>query len=85
MAGLGHPRLAHVSIKRRGCPRRRRAKRRRSSNGYARAPVDAAGIAANFRKTRTLEETISNVLESLYRLGHVSIKDGKTFEIRRAA
>lgn len=51
----------------------------------ARGPVDAAGIAANFRRTRNLEETICNVLESLHRLGHVLSKDGKTFEIRRAA
>ncbi len=51
----------------------------------ARGPVDAASIAGNFRKTRNLEATITNVLESLLRLGHVSSKDGKTFEIRRVA
>ncbi|MFZ2066781.1 MAG: DNA methyltransferase, partial [Xanthobacteraceae bacterium] len=51
----------------------------------ARGPVDAAAIAANYRKTRNLEATIFNVLESLNRLGHVSSKDGKTFEIRRVA
>jgi restriction-modification enzyme MmeI-like protein len=51
----------------------------------ARGAVDAAAIAAGFRKTRNLEATIFNVLESLNRLGHVSSKDGKTFEIRRVA
>ena len=45
----------------------------------------AASIAGSVRKTRNLEETISNVLDSLYRLGHVSSKDGKSFEIRRVA
>jgi hypothetical protein len=49
----------------------------------ARVPIDAADIAASFRKTRSLEGTISNVLESPLRLGHVFSKDGKTFEIRR--
>jgi hypothetical protein len=48
-----------------------------------RVPIDAADIAASFRKTRSLEGTISNVLESPLRLGHVFSKDGKTFEIRR--
>jgi hypothetical protein len=46
-------------------------------------PIDAAGIAGGFRKTRNLENTITSVLASLARLGHVAIKDGKRFEIRR--
>jgi len=48
-------------------------------------PTDAVAITASFRKTRNLERTISSVLASLARLGHVATKDGKTFEIRRAA
>jgi hypothetical protein len=51
----------------------------------ARGPLEASSIAAQFRKTRKLEETIFNVLESLARLGYVSSKDGKTFEVRRLA
>jgi hypothetical protein len=50
-----------------------------------RGPIDAAAIAASFRRTRNLEETIFSVLESLARLGHVSSKDGRMFEIRRVA
>jgi hypothetical protein len=48
-------------------------------------PTDAASIATRFRKTRDLEHTIFTVLASLARLGHVVTKDGKTFEIQRAA
>jgi hypothetical protein len=48
-------------------------------------PTDAAAIAASFRKTKALENMISDMLASLARLGHVSTKDGKSFEIRRAA
>jgi hypothetical protein len=51
----------------------------------ASGPVDAATIAAGFRKTKTLEVTIAGVLTSLARLGHVTARDGKTFELRRAA
>src|SRR5581483_4077882 len=51
----------------------------------ARGPIDASSIAANFRRTRSLETTIFSVLESLARLGHVSSSDGKTFGIRRLA
>jgi hypothetical protein len=51
----------------------------------ASAPTDAVTIAARYRRTRNLERTISSVLESLARLGHVATKDGKTFEIRRMA
>jgi len=51
----------------------------------ARGPTDAAGIASGFRKTKTLEQTITGVLASLARLGHVSTRDGKSFEIRRTA
>jgi hypothetical protein len=40
-------------------------------------------IAAGYRKTRNLEKNITDVLESLARLGHVATRDGKTFQIRR--
>lgn len=48
-------------------------------------PTTADALAGHFRKTKTLEKTIFDVLESLARLGHVTTKDGKTFEIRRVA
>jgi hypothetical protein len=47
--------------------------------------LTSPSIAGNFGKTRNLEETITNVLEPLLRLSHVSSKDGKSFEIRRVA
>lgn len=40
-------------------------------------------IAAGYRKSKNLEKTITDVLESLARLGHVATRDGRTFEIRR--
>jgi hypothetical protein len=48
-------------------------------------PMDASAIAARFRRTKSSVSTISDVLASLARLGHVSTKDGKSFEIRRTA
>ena len=51
----------------------------------AMGPMDAAAVAAQFRKTRNLESTIADVLASLERLGHVTTKDGKTYNMRRAA
>ena len=51
----------------------------------ARDPTDARAIAACFRKTKSLERVIADVLSSLARLGHATTKDGKHFEIRRAA
>ena len=48
-------------------------------------PTDAVTIAARFRRIKDLEGTISGVLASLARLGHVVTKDGKTFEIQRVA
>jgi hypothetical protein len=47
--------------------------------------VTVADIAAGYRKSKNLETTIAGVLASLTRLGHVSTRDGKTFELRRAA
>lgn len=49
------------------------------------APLDAAAIAAGFRKTKNLANTIAGVLASLARLGHVATNDGRSFAIRRAA
>ena len=51
----------------------------------AEGPTDAAAIANDFRKSKNLEKNIAGVLASLARLGHVSTKDGKTFDIRRVA
>jgi MmeI, target recognition domain len=51
----------------------------------ARGPIDVGSIAAGFRKTRSLESTIEGVLASLARLGHVTTRDGQSFEIRRGA
>lgn len=50
-----------------------------------RGPTNAEALAGHFRKTKALEKTIFDVLESLARLGHVTTKDGQTFEIRRVA
>ncbi len=47
--------------------------------------VTVSDIAAGFRKSKNLEKNAGEVLASLVRLGHVATKDGKTFEIRRAA
>jgi hypothetical protein len=47
--------------------------------------VTVADIAAGFRKSKNLDKTIAGVLASLTRLGHVTTRDGKTFNIRRAA
>ncbi len=51
----------------------------------ARGPITADTLASRFRKTKSLEKTIFNVLASLARLGHVTTKDGENFEIRRVA
>ena len=50
----------------------------------ASAPMDVASIAAQFRKTKTTERKIAEVLASLARLGHVST-DGATYTLRRVA
>ncbi|MFZ5731574.1 MAG: hypothetical protein ACOY4O_02485 [Pseudomonadota bacterium] len=51
----------------------------------ASAPLDVAAIAAQFRKTKTAEKKIADVLASLARLGHVTSADGKAFALRRVA
>ena len=48
-------------------------------------PTDARGLAAQFKRTRTTEKKIGDVLASLARLGYVTSEDGKTFRLRRAA
>jgi hypothetical protein len=47
--------------------------------------VTVVDIAAGFRGSKNLEKNVGEVLASLARLGHVATKDGKSFEIRRAA
>ena len=50
----------------------------------ASAPLDVATLAAQFRRTKTTERKIAEVLASLARLGHVTT-DGTRFALRRAA
>lgn len=47
--------------------------------------MNAADIAAMFRKSKNQEKSIADVVGSLVRLGHVTTRDGKRFETRRAA
>lgn len=51
----------------------------------ARGPTNADAMANKFRKTKTLEKSILDVLSSLVRLGYVTTKDGENFELRRVA
>jgi hypothetical protein len=48
-------------------------------------PLDANGLAAQFKRTRTTEKKVGEVLASLSRLGYVTSEDGKTFALRRVA
>ena len=48
-------------------------------------PLDARGLAARFKKSRTTERKVGDVLASLARLGYVSSDDGISFTLRRAA
>jgi hypothetical protein len=50
----------------------------------AAAPLEAKAIASQFRRTKTSEKKIADVLASLARLGHVAT-DGKTYALRRVA
>ena len=45
--------------------------------------ITVSDIASGYRKSKNLEKNISEVLASLTRLGHVTTRDGETFEIRR--
>jgi hypothetical protein len=49
------------------------------------APIDAQAIASQFKKTKTTEKKIGDVLASLARLGHVTSTDGRSFSLRRVA
>lgn len=49
------------------------------------APIDAQAIAGQFKRTKTTEKKIGDVLASLARLGHVTSTDGKNFSLRRVA
>lgn len=51
----------------------------------ASGPLDAGAIADAFRKSKNLEKSIAGVFASLARLGHIAKRNGKMFEIRRAA
>src|SRR5882757_10277975 len=51
----------------------------------ANRPLDARGLAAQFKQTKTTEEKVGEVLASLARLGYVTSEDGKTFAMRRVA
>jgi hypothetical protein len=48
-------------------------------------PLDAIGLAQQFKRTRTTEKKVGEVLASLARLGYVTSEDGKTFALRRVA
>lgn len=48
-------------------------------------PLDAAGLAAQFKRTKTTEKKAGEVLASLARLGYVTSEDGKAFALRRVA
>jgi hypothetical protein len=45
--------------------------------------ITVSDIASGYRKSKNLEKSITEVLASLARLGHITTRDGKTFEIRR--
>ena len=47
--------------------------------------LDAKGLAAQFKRTRTTEKKVGEVLASLARLGYVTSEDGKTFVLRKVA
>jgi hypothetical protein len=48
-------------------------------------PLDAQSLAAQFKRTKTTEKKVGEVLASLARLGYVTSGDGKTFALRRVA
>ncbi|MCK1409534.1 hypothetical protein [Bradyrhizobium sp. 76] len=47
--------------------------------------LDAKGLAAQFKRTKTTDKKVADVLDSLARLGYVSSADGKTFALLRVA
>jgi hypothetical protein len=48
-------------------------------------PLDAKGLVAQFKRTKTTEKKVGEVLASLARLGYVTSEDGKRFALRRVA
>jgi hypothetical protein len=54
---------------------------RRAATG----PLDARSLAAQFRRTRTTDKKVGEVLASLARLGYVTSNDGKSFTLQRVA
>jgi hypothetical protein len=48
-------------------------------------PLDSKGLAAQFKRSKTTEKKVSEVLSSLARLGYVTSEDGKTFALRHVA
>jgi hypothetical protein len=48
-------------------------------------PLDAKNLAAQFKRAKTTEKKVGEVLASLARLGYVTSEDGKTFALRRVA
>jgi hypothetical protein len=53
--------------------------------GNTNGPLDAKLLATQFKRTKTTEKKIGEVLASLARLGYVTSSDGKTFALRRVA
>jgi hypothetical protein len=56
-----------------------------SALAAASEPLDARGLAALFKRTKTTEKKVGEVLASLARLGYVTSEDGKRFSLRRVA
>jgi hypothetical protein len=56
-----------------------------SALAAASEPFDAKGLAAQFKRTKTTEKKVGEVLASLARLGYVTSEDGKKFALRRVA
>jgi hypothetical protein len=56
-----------------------------SALAAASQPLDAKGLAAQFKQTKTTGRKVEEVLASLARLGYVTSEDGKTFALRRVA
>jgi len=48
-------------------------------------PLDAKDLAAQFKRTKTTEKKVGEVLSSLARLGYVASDDGKRFALRHVA
>ncbi|NVN86909.1 MAG: class I SAM-dependent DNA methyltransferase [Rhodopseudomonas sp.] len=51
----------------------------------AAAPLDAHSLAAQFKRGKTTEKKVADVLASLARLGYVTTDDGTHFALRRVA